>query len=91
MKKETDKQGFPIGKYKKFVQSCWNGACWRFPCSDGWHDSFWKTTIESPQWKLWQEEQRKNPTYDMLEVEELGYISQNHFQDFIKFIRKDLE
>ena len=89
MKKKTNKDGFPVGKYKKFIQSCWNGACWRFPCSDGWHDSFWKTVLESLQWKAWQKKQQQKMTYDMSEVEELGYISQEHFQDFIKFVKKN--
>ena len=66
-------------------------------CLEG-HSSFWKTVIESPQWKLWQKEQRKRfgeftkgnrnvKAYDMLEVEECGFISQDHFQNFLKFIR----
>ena len=55
-------------------------------CKDG-HNSFWKTVIESPQWKLWQIEQSRNPTRDMPEVEELGQISPEHFQEFLKFIK----
>lgn len=55
-------------------------------CKDG-HPSFWKTVIESPQWKLWQKEQRKNPTRDMAEVEELGTISPKHFQEFLNFLK----
>ena len=54
-------------------------------CPEG-HSSMWKTVIESPQWKLWQKEQQKNPLYDMSECEELGIMSKKHFQDFLKFI-----
>lgn len=67
-------------------------------CKDG-HPSFWKTVIESPQWKLWQEEQSRRmhllaqeklpkevEVYDMPEVEECGHISSGHFQEFMKFI-----
>ena len=67
-------------------------------CEDG-HPSFWKTVLESPQWKKWQSEQLERGKkgkikdgkwsgkniYDMPEVEELGIISQKHFQDFMKF------
>ena len=54
-------------------------------CKEG-HPSFWKTVTESPQWKLWQKEQMKNPSRDMAEVEGLGCISPEHFQEFLKFI-----
>ena len=48
-----------------------------------------ETVIESPQWKAWQKKQQQKMTYDMPEVEEVGYISQKHFQDFIKFVKKN--
>ena len=70
--------------------SCLMSWYWQ-PCSgckDG-HSSFWKIVIESPQWKEWQKEQRKNPTRDMPEVEELGNISPGHFQEFLKFGKKN--
>lgn len=67
-------------------------------CSEG-HSSFWRTVITSPQWQTWQQEQNKRmktgrivngkfnkSIYDMPEVEELGIISQKHFQEFLKFI-----
>lgn len=57
-------------------------------CKNG-HPSFWKTVIESPQWKEWQKEQRKNPTRDMPEVEEMGTISPEHFQEFLQFCKKN--
>ena len=60
--------------------------------------SFWKTIVTSPQWRIWQTEQRRrfdllnkyqscnNGVYDMAEVEESG-ISAEHFQEFLKFIK----
>lgn len=64
------------------------------PCSGcGCHPSFWKTIIESKQWKLWQEEQDRRMAednckgcYDMSEVEELGIISPEHWRDFLLFV-----
>ena len=52
----------------------------------GHHNSFWATVIESPQWKLWRKHAwEDNMLYDFPEVEELGVISPEHFQAFIKF------
>jgi len=69
-------------------------------CSDG-HSSFWKTVIESPQWKEWEKEishrvseHIKNNSeiyegcWDIDECQECGWISQGHFQDFIKFVKR---
>ncbi len=73
-----------------FCDDCLAAYYWQ-PCKgclDG-HSSFWKTVIESPQWNLWREHQRKNPTRDMVEVEELGHISAGHFQEFIAFVFKN--
>jgi len=58
-------------------------------------ETFYYTVITSPQWKAWQKEQnrrmqtrRKNfkGVYDMPEVMECGLISQEHFQEFLKFV-----
>lgn len=72
-------------------------------CKDG-HSSFWKTVTKSPQWKLWQKEQSRRVhllcldklpkdvrIYDMPECEETGWISQGHFQEFVKFISAQRE
>ena len=60
--------------------------------------NFYQTVTESRQWKAWEEEQRirlhglckknklDNGVYDMSEVMECGWISQKHFQDFLKFV-----
>lgn len=71
-------------------------------CPDG-HSSFHKTVIESPQWKLWQEEQEKLMVkhykkkskiyaglYDIAECMERGLISQEHFQKFLRFIKNKI-
>lgn len=55
-------------------------------CPEG-HNSFWKTIIESPQWKKWEKIANKKG-YDYCECSECGWMSQKHFQEFIKFIRK---
>ncbi len=62
------------------------------------NDTFYRTIINSSQWKEWeieqtrrfaicQKEKRKvwNGVYDMPECVECGWISQDHFQDFLKF------
>lgn len=51
----------------------------------GGHPSFWKSVTESPQWKLWSANANKEMLYDIAEVEECGWISAAHFQDFLEF------
>ena len=65
-------------------------AYYNQPCKGcGSHPSFWKTVIESSQWKKWRKYAWEDKMlYDFPEVEELGIISAKHFQDFIKFIKK---
>jgi len=59
--------------------------------------TFYQTVIESLQWKLWEREQARRfnegpsgktweKVYDMAECMECGWISQNHFQDFLDFV-----
>ena len=67
----------------------------------GSHNSFWATIIESESWKAWQEEQRQRMArgkivdgkfsemcYDMDEVCEGGFISENHWKEFLQFIKQ---
>ena len=77
-------------------------ARWEQPLHGCWtHVSFWAVVTTSPQWALWQAEQRKrmrehnkknSKTYTgcfaIDECQELGIISQEHFQAFIEFICK---
>lgn len=74
------------GNYDDFVKNYYNAPC--KGCPEG-HASFWKTVIESDEWKLWQKEQSKNPTRDMPECEELGIISADHWKEFVQFIKKN--
>lgn len=53
-------------------------------CKDG-HPSFWKTVVESPQWKAWATHAEKEMLYDIPEVVQCGIISPRHFQDFLYF------
>lgn len=63
----------------------WHSAC--SGCPNG-HPSFWKTVIESPQWKEWARRPSTNANFDIAEVEECGWISQAHFQEFIHWTIK---
>ena len=75
----------------------WDKECWQYQCSDGFHPSFWKTVVESPQWKEWYKEQHKRfkiftttgkelPVFDIDESQECGWLGALHFQEFIKFV-----
>ena len=70
---------------------------WESKCkSCGTHPSFWKTIVQSDEWRRWRVEQNQRMNdfpseksmYDMDECTELGIISENHWKDFIKFIKK---
>ena len=61
------------------------GSHYVYHCSDGDHNSFWKTVVESEQWKAW-EKSENGRNYDVDECRECGWISQKHFQDFLQFI-----
>lgn len=62
------------------------------------YSSFWKTVVESPQWRDWETEVSKrfarvnepepwNGVFDVDECRECGWISQPHFQAFLEFVR----
>jgi len=78
-----------IRKRLKLSGDGWDKDHYIFMCGDGFHSSFWKTVIESPQWQLWKKVMEKGevPERDMPEVEECGWISPEHFQDFLKFVK----
>lgn len=79
MKKLTSEQ---IKKhYDQFLGHYYNSPC--SGCPEG-HASFWKTIIESPEWKAWE----KVGHYDFPECECLGIMSKGHWEDFVKFIKK---
>lgn len=67
-------------------------AIYNQPCSGcGFHPSFWKIVIESPQWAKWKKYAEPKMRYDFSEVEGLGIISPEHFQAFMKYTCKKLK
>ena len=65
--------------YMDFLEYYYNSPC---PgCPEG-HESFWKTIIESDEWKEWS----KIGQRDFPECEELGIMSKGHWEEFKKFI-----
>lgn len=75
---------------KKFIEKNFDEFLhfyYKTPCSAcGHHNSFWATIIESEEWKKWKEF-NKLENWDWCECEELGIISENHWKEFIKFIK----
>ena len=67
--------------FDEFLSYYYNTPC--SGCPEG-HASFWKTIIESPEWKMWQ----KVGHYDFAECECLGVMGKRHWEDFVKFIEK---
>lgn len=74
----------------------WDAEHWRYHCADGTHDSFWATVTSSPEWEAWEKEitrrsrntgKRGGIVWDVDECREAGWISAEHFYDFVKFIR----
>ena len=63
---------------------------WEQKCKGcGHHDSMWKSVVTSEYWKRWYEYQTgENQQYDVDECQELGIMSAEHFQDFMKFCKK---
>lgn len=71
-----------VGKHLKGCEKHF----WEIPCSDGPHNSFWKSTVQSPEWKAWYEYNiGPNHQFDVDECQEVGWISSEHFAAFIKF------
>ncbi|MCK6462865.1 MAG: hypothetical protein L6Q29_03565 [Candidatus Pacebacteria bacterium] len=57
-------------------------------CEDG-HSSFWRSVIESEEWRKWKESQMTKPKWDFAECEGLGIMSKKHWKEFVKFIKND--
>jgi hypothetical protein len=66
----------------------WIGKC--SGCSDG-HPSFWKTIVESKEWKDWEKEQIENPQFDIDESRVCGWLGEKHRNAFFNFICKSAE
>jgi hypothetical protein len=74
---------------KETIEKYWGNFLkeyWFQKCSCGGHSSFWRTVILSPEWKAWKKH-NKNMNWDFDECEELGIMSQEHWEEFIKFIK----
>lgn len=76
----------------------WNENHWIYYCADGIHDSFWKTVVTSPQWVDWEADVAKRfyarhtgspveNVWDTNECRESGWISYEHFQAFLEFVK----
>ena len=75
--------GFIERHYDEFLDYYYCSPC--AGCPDG-HASFWKSIIESEEWKAWS----KIAPYDIAECEHLGIMSSRHWKDFVKFIKAEL-
>lgn len=51
--------------------------------------SFYRTIMDSPQWQAWVKHNEETPQYDVHESMELGLMSQNHWQAFIKWVKEN--
>lgn len=72
-------------------QKAWISLHQNASCCKNKHQTFYGAVVTSPQWELWREKQSKNPTRDMPEVEELGVMSSDHFQEFMTFCTRQLQ
>lgn len=62
----------------------WCGTC--KGCSNG-HPSFWKTIVQSKEWGKWYKHASKNHLFDVDESQECGWMSLNHWNSFLEFIK----
>lgn len=81
---------------RKIHKTGWDKDHFIYKCSDGEHQSFWATIIRSPQWEVWEKENSRRMhlkpignCFDVDECRECGWMSDQHFQEFIKFIKKE--
>ena len=77
MNNKTGWQGTPLDKEDH----------WEYVGEHGTHNSFWKTVISSPQWREWAKKQREECRWDTVEAEDCGWLSDEHFQAFLEFVR----
>jgi len=64
----------------------WDKEHFAYHCSDGIHNSFWATVIQSDEWQAWEKIGDKHG-FDVDECRACGWISPKHFKEFIKFIK----
>ena len=56
-------------------------------CCGGFHQTIAGALLGSPEWKNWYAHASKNMLYDVDETLTIDAMSNNHFRDFIKFIK----
>jgi hypothetical protein len=57
-------------------------------CCDGYHQTIAGALLGSKEWKLWYEYASKKMLYDVDETLTIDAMSDKHFADFIKYIKK---
>lgn len=65
----------------------WNKDCSAYGCSDGIHNSWWKSIMATEEWKLWYKHASENMLFDVDECEACGWMSEEHAREFMKFVR----
>lgn len=94
---EDSRDGFNVAKQAiqqellKAREEAWVSLNQGATCCKDKHQTFFGAVVTSPQWELWREKQSKNPTRDMAEVEGLGVMSTDHFQEFMQFCTLQLQ
>jgi len=71
--------------YKILDEEKWESYCGG---CDKPHNSFWKTVATSKEWERWLDDSEARVDWDVLESQECGQISPEHFKAFIEFIKK---
>ena len=56
-------------------------------CCGGYHQTIAGALLGSKEWGLWYKHASKKMLYDVDETQEIDAMSDNHFQDFIRFIK----
>lgn len=57
-------------------------------CCGGFHQTIAGVLLKSKEWKKWREYCEENLLYDVGETELIDAMSDEHFEDFIKYIKK---
>ena len=66
----------------------WDKEHWEYQCSDGKHDSIWKTIVSSPQWAAWEMGPAQKRGWDADETRDCNWMSAKHFQAFLRFHKR---
>ena len=71
----------------EYARGCNDGAYEQRELSE--NPSFYRTIMDSPQWQAWVKYNEETPQYDVHESMECGWLSQNHWQAFIKWAKEN--